>query len=72
MRLNRADLTSPIVCVSKKVGSLRICGDFKVSVNQVLETTVTRCWTRKIYLQHYEVEVCSARLICQMPISKWN
>ena len=27
---------SPIVCVPKKDGSIRICGDFKVSVNQVL------------------------------------
>ena len=27
---------SPIVCVPKKDGSICICGDFKVSVNQVL------------------------------------
>ena len=31
-----SDWVSTIVCVPKKDGSLHICGDFKVSVNQVL------------------------------------
>ena len=35
-KVERSDWASPIVCVPKKDGSLRICGDFKVSVNQVL------------------------------------
>ena len=35
-KVERSDLASPIVCVPKKDGSIRICGDFKVSVNQVL------------------------------------
>ena len=35
-KVERSDWASPIVCVHKKDGSLRICGDFKVSVNQVL------------------------------------
>lgn len=34
--MERSDWASPIVCVPKKDGILRICGDFKVSVNQVL------------------------------------
>ena len=35
-KVERSDWSSPIVCVPKKDGSIRICGDFKVSVNQVL------------------------------------
>ena len=35
-KVERSDWASPIVCVPKKDGSLRICGDFNVSVNQVL------------------------------------
>ena len=31
-----SDWASPIVCMPKKDGSIYICGDFKVSVNQVL------------------------------------
>ena len=36
MKVEHSDWASPIVCVPKKDGSIRICGDFKVSVNQVL------------------------------------
>lgn len=36
-RVERGQWASPIVCVPKKDGcSIRICGDFKVSMNQVL------------------------------------
>ena len=35
-KVERSDWASPIVCVPKKDGSIRICGDFNVSVNQVL------------------------------------
>jgi hypothetical protein len=35
-RVERSDWASPIVCVLKKDGAIRICCDFKVSVNQVL------------------------------------
>ena len=35
-KVERSDWASPIVCVPMKDGSLCICGDFKVSVNQVL------------------------------------
>ena len=35
-KVERSDWASPIVCMPKKDGSIRICGDFKVSVNQVL------------------------------------
>ena len=34
--MERSDWSSPIVCVAKKDGSIRICGDFKVSINRVL------------------------------------
>ena len=35
-KVERRDWASPIVCVSKKDGSIRICGDFNVSINRVL------------------------------------
>ena len=35
-KVERSDWASPIVCVPKKDGSIRICGDFKVSINRVL------------------------------------
>ena len=35
-KVEQSDWVSPIVCVPKKDGSLRICGDFKVLVNRVL------------------------------------
>ena len=35
-KVERSDWASPIVCVLKKDRSIRISGDFKVSVNQVL------------------------------------
>ena len=35
-KVERSDWSSPIVCVPKKDGSIRICGDFKVSINRVL------------------------------------
>ncbi|XP_014675469.1 PREDICTED: uncharacterized protein K02A2.6-like [Priapulus caudatus] len=35
-KVKSSDWASPIVCVPKKDGAIRICGDFKVSVNQVL------------------------------------
>jgi len=35
-KVERSDWPSPLVCVRKKDGSVRICGDFKVSINRVL------------------------------------
>ena len=35
-KVEQSEWASPIVCMPKKDGSIYICGDFKVSVNQVL------------------------------------
>lgn len=36
-KVNTSQLTTPIVPVMKKSGEIRICGDLKVTINQVLE-----------------------------------
>ena len=36
--VDRSDWVAPIVVVHKKVGGIRICGDFKVSINPVLQS----------------------------------
>ena len=35
-KINNSDWATPIVAVPKKDGKFRICGDYKVTVNQVL------------------------------------
>ena len=37
-QINRSEWASPIVIVRKADGSIRVCGDYKVSVNPYLET----------------------------------
>ena len=36
--VDRSDWATPIVVVHKKDGGIRICGDFKVSINPVLQS----------------------------------
>ncbi len=36
MKVNFSELAAPIVIVSKKEGRIRICGDYKVNINQAL------------------------------------
>ena len=38
MPVDRGNWATPIVIVHKKDGSIRICGDFKVSINPVLQS----------------------------------
>lgn len=62
-KVERSDWASPIVCVTKKDGRIRICGDFKGSLSQVPHDNP--------YPDDLFVTLGSgtARLICQMHIS---
>ena len=71
-KVERSDWASPIVCVPKKDGSIRICGDFKVSINRVLLDNPYSCQTQRMPSPLWAVELFSARLTCQMHISRWN
>ena len=37
VKVDRSDWVSPIVVVPKADGSVRICGDYKVTINQVVD-----------------------------------
>ena len=37
IKVDRSDWASPIVVVPKADGSVRICGDYKVTINQVVD-----------------------------------
>ena len=51
-KVTHAEWAAPIVAVSKKDGCLRICGDYKVTINPVLEIDQHLLPRLKSYLLH--------------------
>ena len=66
-KVNSSDWATPIIPVPKKDGQLRICGDYKVTVNQALETEQYLCQSQRISLQHWQEVRNAQNLISPMP-----
>ena len=64
--MTTADWTAPIVPVMKRDGSIRICGDYKLTVNQVAKQTFTRCPKLMTYWPPWLVENKFLNWIWQM------
>ena len=65
-------LAIQIVCVPKKDGGLPICGDFKVSVNQVLVDNLYPLPDTEDIFATLGSGTVFSKIDFQMPISKWN
>ena len=55
-KVNNSDWAAPIVAVPKKDGKFRICGDYKVRVNQVLAWISIPHQSQMNYLLHWARE----------------
>ena len=66
-----SDWATPIVCVLKTDGSVRICGDYKGTVNPAIQTEQFPIPTLEEIRGKCQHEISSQRLTCEVLISNW-
>ena len=71
-RVSTGDWATPVVPVSKSNGSVCLCGDYRVTVNPVLELDHYPMPTRMISLQHWLVAQFSAKLTWPRLITRYS
>ena len=71
-KVNYSEWAVPIVVVPKPDGSVRICGDYKVTVNPVLEVDHYLLPTSEDLSASVAGAKCPPNLTCHRRTKKWN
>jgi len=56
VQVDKSDWAAPIIVVQKKDGEIRICGDFKVSINPFYIPRYILCPCQRKCLVHWQME----------------